>query len=368
MLYDKIIKNIKSLFNVHNSFIKLVFILISITIIACGGGGGDGGNSTVVAPTFNLTDNTWFTGNQILTITCATDSATIRYTTDGSDPTDSSTEYISTITISDTVTVKAIAIKAGMNTSAVAEATYYIRRIIVAGTQKNTDSDWAIKCFDADGNEDTSWNKEIANTGYDMIRSVIIDSQNNVYIVGAKNIIDGTSATVLIKKYSSDGTEITTGWNKEISTSGSNITDDNPAAVLGSDDKIYVAGNNGGNCWLRGYDSDGTILTGSPVTITTGKNIRDISTDKTNNIIYIAGSNTSSSGSLWAYKGSDFTQHFSEITFTHATPWDYFSETRRVVVGSDHYVYIGGNYEDSASNKLWFLKKFNNSGTEQTTG
>ena len=59
-----------------------------------------------------------------VTISCATAGATIRYTLDGSDPTESSMPYTGAITVSDDVTIKARAWKSGMNPSVIAAATY----------------------------------------------------------------------------------------------------------------------------------------------------------------------------------------------------------------------------------------------------
>lgn len=58
------------------------------------------------------------------TITCATADAVIRYTTDGTEPTETSTVYTAPVTISTTTTLKAKAWKTGMTPSFVATATY----------------------------------------------------------------------------------------------------------------------------------------------------------------------------------------------------------------------------------------------------
>ncbi len=87
----------------------------------------DGGSTveTVATPTFSPAEGT-FTEAQNVTIACTTDGATIYYTTDGSTPTTSSSVYSSAIPVSSTTTIKAIAVKDGMNNSSVASATYTI--------------------------------------------------------------------------------------------------------------------------------------------------------------------------------------------------------------------------------------------------
>lgn len=67
------------------------------------------------------------TGDVSVTITCATDGATIRYTTDGTDPTSSiGTVYSGAFTVSCSATVKAIAYKADMDDSEIASQVYTI--------------------------------------------------------------------------------------------------------------------------------------------------------------------------------------------------------------------------------------------------
>lgn len=61
-----------------------------------------------------------------VTISTATDGATIRYTTNGSSPTSSSTRYTDPITLTETTTLKARAYKSGMDPSDVASATFQV--------------------------------------------------------------------------------------------------------------------------------------------------------------------------------------------------------------------------------------------------
>ena len=81
---------------------------------------------TVAAPTFDPAEGT-FTAAQSITISCATEGATIYYTSDGTEPTTGSTVYNEPISVSTTSTIKAIAVKDGWTNSAVTEATYTIK-------------------------------------------------------------------------------------------------------------------------------------------------------------------------------------------------------------------------------------------------
>ena len=65
-----------------------------------------------------------FADTQSVTLTCATDGAAIHYTTDGSAPTASSTLYSAPLTLSATTTVRAVAVKAGMNDSGILAVTF----------------------------------------------------------------------------------------------------------------------------------------------------------------------------------------------------------------------------------------------------
>jgi len=85
-----------------------------------------GGGSQVATPTFSPPAGT-YAGTQLVAISTTTSGASIRYTTDGSTPTSSvGTVYSAPVSVSSSLTLKAIAYKAGMTDSAVASAAYVI--------------------------------------------------------------------------------------------------------------------------------------------------------------------------------------------------------------------------------------------------
>jgi len=79
----------------------------------------------VAIPTFSPAAGT-YTEVQNVEINCATDGATIYYTTDGTEPTTTSSVYSTAITVGETMTIKAMAVKEDMENSAVATAEYII--------------------------------------------------------------------------------------------------------------------------------------------------------------------------------------------------------------------------------------------------
>ena len=105
--------------------------VLALGMIGCSNGNDDpvmppvSGKQTVATPAFSVASGAVDSGTEV-TITCATDDAEIYYTTDGSEPTESSTEYTGAISITEAVTLKAIAVKSGMNDSAVAGASYLV--------------------------------------------------------------------------------------------------------------------------------------------------------------------------------------------------------------------------------------------------
>jgi hypothetical protein len=91
--------------------------------------------SEVAAPQFGVAAGT-YSEDQSVTITCATAGATIRFTTDGTTPSESAgTVYATPVAVSSSLVLKAIAFKSGMTASAVISASYIINRPQVSTPQ-----------------------------------------------------------------------------------------------------------------------------------------------------------------------------------------------------------------------------------------
>ena len=87
----------------------------------------------VEAPTLTPASGT-YSSAQIVTMSTATSGATIYYTTNNTTPTTGSSRYTSPITVSTNQTIKAIAVKSGLNNSSVTSETYTIAPVLPTPT------------------------------------------------------------------------------------------------------------------------------------------------------------------------------------------------------------------------------------------
>ncbi|MCA1809193.1 MAG: chitobiase/beta-hexosaminidase C-terminal domain-containing protein [Lentisphaerae bacterium] len=133
--------------------------------------------STVATPTFNPDGGIYSGGSVNVTVSCATAGATIRYTTNGSDPTESSPVVASggTVPVSLPGILKAKAWKTGMNPSAVKSAAY--TRVVPAAGDFDGDGFADPAVVDTEGN----WYVWFSSAGY---------ARNGPYVSG----VSGTPA------------------------------------------------------------------------------------------------------------------------------------------------------------------------------
>ena len=112
-----------------------------------------------------------------------------------------------------------------------------------------------------------AWDKKIGNKdGYNDYSEtaylITIDKNNNVYVTGLLVTLD--SFIVLdwyIKKFDSNGIEDTSNWNKKFSSNGS-YDDMAYSIVIDSNNNVYVAGygynlvnaSSGYDWWIKKFD------------------------------------------------------------------------------------------------------------------
>ena len=252
-------------------------------------------------------------------------------------------------------------------------------------------NDWWIKKYDSKGNEDLSWNKSfsitIDNGGFqENVQDMRIDSNDNIYIVGQayNSTPPDSSGNWWIKKFNRSGTEDTVNWNKTFTSSGRNI--DDALSIAFDSNNVYIYGymfnisQNNVNDWvIKKFNSSGTEdTTNWNKTFNTGS-VNGIETwgielDSANNV-YVAGFGNNLSGSnqyeWWIQKfNSSGTEDTTSWNKTYPAGTTAPSTGGVVKIDSAGNIYVAGlaqNLVSASSGSDWWIKKFNSSGTEDTT-
>lgn len=151
-----------------------------------------GSVSSVPSPTFSLASGTYY-GNQTLELSSTVDGGTIYYTTDGTDPSKTSTEYTSPINLTapSTLTIKAIVMDSGGNLSSVVSHNYNILTSIANTQETALTTAEAISLIDATSAEQLAAEKvyvkgtiskvDSYNSTYKSITYWLDDNQFEVY-------------------------------------------------------------------------------------------------------------------------------------------------------------------------------------------
>lgn len=215
----------------------------------------------VATPTFTPEGGT-YTEAQTISIACATDGATIHYTTDGTAPTASSAVYSTPVSVAETMTIKAIAMKEGMNNSEIAEATYTIEtpsepvaftKVTSAGCINTTDH-YLLVCESVS----TAANGSIASSGLQAGNVTISSGSITTEVDGT-----GKPATFTLET-TEGGFHIKCSNGKYVNnTSSTGISlGDNPSSVwaINSNDAGFILQNTtNNNRFMGGTNESATV-------------------------------------------------------------------------------------------------------------
>ena len=177
------------------------------------GNSGTPVKGTVATPAFSVASGEVDSGTSV-TISCATEGAKIYYTTDGSEPTASGTEYTAAISVTPPMTLKAIAVKDGMNNSSVASVSYTIKETVAipafsaASGAVNSGTEVTITCategakiyYTTDETEPTASSTEytdaISVTQPMTLKAIAVkDGMNDSAVASASYLVIPTKAT-----------------------------------------------------------------------------------------------------------------------------------------------------------------------------
>gem|GEM_PF-4164296 len=149
---------------------------------------------TVDIPSFRPAEGEYKEAQNV-TISCATEGATIYYTTDGSEPTVNSTLYSIAISVSATTTIKAVAVKDGMKNSEVASATYTITPEYTISTAITPDNSGTVDGAGVYKQGATATLTATADTGYQFVNwtengnEVSTETSYSFTVTGARELV-----------------------------------------------------------------------------------------------------------------------------------------------------------------------------------
>ncbi len=149
----------------------------------------------------------------------ATENATIYYTTDGTSPTASNTEYTGAVEVTEDTTIKAIAVKDGIENSPVSVATVSIKKITDTdedapsdvSSLSATNLDGAVLLTWTDPSDEDLFGIQITYTENTSSRAILAMEEGSVFVAPCtqsatiSDLVNGTSYTFTVKAMDTSG-------------------------------------------------------------------------------------------------------------------------------------------------------------------
>lgn len=237
--------------------------------------GGETPVETVATPTFSVAEGTYKKA-QSVEISCATDGASVYYTTDGTEPSTASSLYSDPLTISSTTTIKAIAVKDGYKNSEIATAIYTIMPPILGYTIdfEHPLSDYELWTF-----TNISKQSDITAHGGTFYGANVNENGNGVTsatIQTKEPVVNPATFTCYVSKTSSN-TKAST-WYVEVSSDEETWTQvaSHSASTMGKGEWIEVTADLSGysNVFVRlKYDGSTAIRAVDDISVTLGETV-----------------------------------------------------------------------------------------------
>ena len=258
--------------------------------------------SQVSTPNFSPSAGT-YSSDQSVTIS-STSGSTIYYTTDGSTPTTSSTQYTGALSVSGdgtTCTIKAIAAKSGMENSTIASATYVIHYPVT------TPSGLAFSSVSAGGLK-ASWTSTGAQS-YQLYRSTVASgSYTQVYSGSATSYTE--SATLMPD---------TTYYYEIMATYAAGTSSLSTSVGVTTLDCLYVLNESSKTIQAFSMGTDGSLTLSSTLTVSYSPNGGAISPDSS--YLYVGSALTTERG-VFGYKIGNG----GALTFVNSCSFNYPSQ------------------------------------------
>lgn len=168
---------------------------------------------SVDAPAFSVNSGT-YSSEFAVELTCATDGATIYYTTDGSTPTEQSSKYTGQITIGTTTILKAVAVDADGNKSRVVSASYSIATLDdnnKLGTTISLDYNSSHQLFSNGANGAVMANQYFSYLRHDIAHVQMLSSSTRTLSTEGAGVFKKIDNNMLFKELDVDGDGVADG-------------------------------------------------------------------------------------------------------------------------------------------------------------
>jgi len=167
----------------------------------------------------------------------------------------------------------------------------------------NYDDLFIIK-FDSSGNQ--LWQKSYDDGQRTVGTSIKLDSSNNIYCCGTRNVFGSSNYQAILMKCNSAGAIL---WQKSLDSA---YTDNGQSVILDNAGYVYICGYTTGvtpgTSFIAKYDTSGNLIWQRVLSGASGSGLKSLTFDSSNNIYAVGTGDTANSALLVKYNSSGVLQ------------------------------------------------------------